>query len=101
MIDITKITEIVISLAIALVTTFLIPWIRSKTTTDQLNTIKLWVNIAVNAAEQLYTGIGRGAEKKAYVIAWLADKGLKIDNESLDNMIEAAVLELKNITAKN
>ena len=46
------------------------------------------------AAEQLYTGSGRGAEKKAYVVEFLNSKGFKIDAETLDKLIEAAVFNL-------
>ena len=40
------------------------------------------------------TGSGRGAEKKAYVVEFLYSKGIKIDAETLDKLIEAAVLNL-------
>ena len=50
--------------------------------------------IAVSAAEQIYTGSGRGEEKKAYVLEWLRSHGVTVDDEKLDAMIEAAVYEL-------
>ena len=52
------------------------------------------LTVAVEAAEQLYTGSGRGAEKKAYVVEFLNSKGFKIDAETLDKLIEAAVFNL-------
>ncbi|MBS6833541.1 MAG: hypothetical protein KH216_12100, partial [Clostridiales bacterium] len=36
----------------------------------------------------------RGAEKKAYVVEFLNSKGFKIDAETLDKLIEAAVFNL-------
>lgn len=78
----------------AIITAFVIPWIRSKTTAAQFEKIKMWVTVAVEAAEQLYTGSGRGAEKKAYVVEFLNSKGFKIDAETLDKLIEAAVFNL-------
>ncbi len=72
----------------------MIPWIRSKTTAAQFEKIKMWVTVAVEAAEQIYTGSGRGAEKKAYVVEFLNSKGFKIDAETLDKLIEAAVFNL-------
>ena len=35
-----------------------------------------------------------GAEKKAYVVEFLNSKGFKIDAETLDKLIEAAVFNL-------
>ena len=93
-IDLTSIANAVIALIAAIITAFVIPWIRSKTTATQFEKIKMWVTVAVEAAEQLYTGSGRGAEKKAYVVEFLNNKGFKIDAETLDNLIEAAVFDL-------
>ena len=39
-------------------------------------------------------GSGRGAEKKAYVVQFLQEKGFTIDPDSLDKLIEAAVFNL-------
>ena len=96
-IDLTSIANAVIALIAAIITAFVIPWIRSKTTAAQFEKIKMWVTVAVEAAEQLYTGSGRGAEKKAYVVEFLNGKGFKIDKidaATLDNLIEAAVFDL-------
>ncbi len=93
-IDLTSIANAVIALIAAIITAFVIPWIRSKTTAAQFEKIKMWVTVAAEAAEQLYTGSGRGAEKKAYVVEFLNSKGFKIDAETLDKLIEAAVFNL-------
>ena len=74
----------------------MIPYIKSKTTTEQQKEINAWVKIAVSAAEQIYVGSGRGEEKKAYVIQWLRDHGITVDESKLDALIEAAVYELTN-----
>lgn len=89
--DITPVVNAVIALAAALVTAFVIPWIKSKTTAAQREEIEAWVHIAVTAAEQIYKGAGRGEEKKAYVLKFLEEKNLKIDEESVNLMIESAV----------
>lgn len=91
MFDITNIIEIIGALIAAIITGILIPYIRSKTTAEQQQTINAWVQIAVTAAEQIFSGSGRGAEKKEYVIKFLAEKGFKIDEASIDVMIESAV----------
>ena len=93
-IDITSIVEAVLALIGAIITVFVIPWLKSKTDAAQLEKIKMWVTVAVEAAEQLYVGSGRGAEKKAYVVQFLQEKGFTLDPDSLDKLIEAAVFNL-------
>lgn len=93
-IDLNVIINAVVALIAALISAVVIPWIKSKTTAAQFEQIEMWVTVAVEAAEQIYTGSGRGAEKKAYVIDFLTEKGFKIDADSLDKLIEAAVFDL-------
>ena len=93
--DFTPIFQALITLAAAVVTCVLIPYIKSKTNAQQQETIHEWVAIAVSAAEQIYTGPGRGEEKKSYVLRWLAERGIKIDGDVVDAAIEAAVYRLK------
>ena len=99
MTDLTPIVNAVISLAVVLITTFLIPWIKRKTTTEQRSELAAWVNIGVAAAEQIYIGSGRGKEKKEYVLAFLAGKGYTVNEESINAMIEAAVQQLNSSMA--
>lgn len=94
MYDITPIIEAVAALIAALITAFLVPYIKSKTTAEQQKEINAWVKIAVAAAEQIYTGSGRGEEKKEYVINWLREHGITVDEAKLDALIEDAVYEL-------
>lgn len=97
--NITPVVEAAVMLLLAILTYVLVPMIRAKLTADQLAIVKMWVQIAVNAAEQIYTGSGKGREKKAYVVAFLESKGFKLDTDSLDKLIESSVLELKQATA--
>lgn len=96
MFDITPIFEAVIALIAVVISAIVIPYIKSKTTAQQQAEISAWVKIAVSAAEQIYTGSGRGAEKKAYVLDWLRAHGVTVDESKLDAMIESAVYELKS-----
>ena len=93
-INMSQIVEALISLIAAVFTCVVIPLIRSKVTTAQFEKIKMYVGIAVKAAEQIYVGNGRGTEKKQYVVEYLEKLGLKIDAETLDKLIEAAVFDL-------
>ena len=94
MIDLTPVFNALIALAAALATAVLIPLIRSRTTAEQRDELLIWVDIAVRAAEQLYTGGGRGAEKKEYVLDFLAQQGFTVDEAAIDAAIEAVVLQL-------
>lgn len=94
MIDLTPIMEAIIALVVAVITAFVIPWLKGKIDADKLEQIKLWVTVAVEAAEQLYNGTGRGEEKKAYVVKFLQEKGFTLDPDSLDKLIEVAVFNL-------
>ena len=93
-INMNQIVEALISLIAAVFTCVVIPLIRSKVTTAQFEKMKMYVGIAVKAAEQIYVGNGRGTEKKQYVVEYLEKLGLKIDAETLDKLIEAAVFDL-------
>lgn len=94
MIDLTTIMEAVITLIIAVVSAFVIPWLKRKISAEKLAEISEWVQIAVTAAEQIYNGPGRGEEKKAYVLKFLTDKGYTVDMAAIEKLIEAAVYEL-------
>lgn len=95
MIDITSIVNAVIALLAAVVSTFLVPWIKGKVEAQKLEKIMDWVTIAVSAAEQIYKESGIGEKKKQYVLDFLEGKGLTVDINSVDAMIEAAVYGLK------
>ena len=68
--DYTNIISAVIALISALVSAFLIPWIKERVGADKL---KKW---------------------QAYVLHYLAEKGIKFDSDTVDKMIESAVLTL-------
>lgn len=95
MIDITPIVEGIITIAILVITTFIIPWVKGKVDAQKWDKAMRWVEIGVGAAEQIYRESGMGEKKKEYVLSFLESKGLKIDMESIDAMIEAAVLDLQ------
>lgn len=96
MFDITPIVEALFALIATVISVILIPYIRSKTTEKQQQTINSWIRIAVAAAEQIFKGEGRGEEKKQYVLGFLETNGFKVDEITIDAMIEAAVLELNS-----
>ena len=94
MIDLTPIMEAVVALVAAVITAFVIPWLKGKIDADKLEKIKLWVTVAVEAAEHLCVGGGSGEEKKSYVVKFLQERGFTRGPDSLDMLIEAAVFNL-------
>jgi len=96
MIDITSIVLAVVGLAAAVITTFFVPWIRSKVAGEKLEQVLTIVDIAVAAAEQIGKQFGfDGNAKYQYVVGILEGAGYTVD-VTVKNAIEAAVLNLHN-----
>lgn len=66
--DYTEIISAVIALISALVSAFLIPWIKERVSADKLKKWQAYVEIAVKAAEQLYQ-CQRGRREKGVCAA--------------------------------
>ena len=92
--------RIVVMVLSALISAYLIPYLKQLAQKEQYKDIMDMVMIAVQAAEQTMKGSGRGEEKKkeviAYVSNWLAMRGISLSNEELSQLIEASVWSLKN-----
>ena len=93
MIDITAIVNALMGLIAVLITMYLIPWIKNRTTEAQREELQAWVKIACAAAEQLCKA-GKIADKKQYVLDFLTQKNCKIELPELEQLIEATVLEI-------
>ena len=93
MTDLTPIINAAAALMAALITAFVIPWIRRNTSQKDREEMLKWVEIAVAAAQQLYHRLD-GRERKDYVLEFLSRKGYNVDDQAVDNAIEAAVLKL-------
>lgn len=96
MIDLTPLFQAIITLIAALITIYLIPWIKQKTTSDQREQISAAVHIAVYAAEKIY-GAGHGAEKLAWATQWLRQHGFDLDTDTLKGEINAAIKEMEQM----
>ena len=94
MTDVTEIIKAVLYLIIALISCFLIPYIKSRTTQKQQENMEYWVNKAVTAAEQIIKERGMGAKKNVIVKEFLNDHGFDANLEEIDCLIESAVHEL-------
>lgn len=104
MIDITPIVEGIIGLVVAIISAIIIPkirvWINNNLTVKQIDIIKIIVQSAVQAAEQIYANSEKaGSSKKKYVMEYAKNKlaaiGLTIDEKEIEVYLEQAVLELK------
>lgn len=79
MIDLTPVVNALITLLGLLLTTFLIPWIKLKVSTEKLEQVKKWTAVGVKAAEMIYKESGMGEAKKNYVRKFLeSNSGLKL-----------------------
>ena len=104
MVDLTPLIGTILTLISAIITTFLVPWLRSKLNINeqQLNAMfdsdfEYWVTVADGAAEQIFSQKPKsGSEKKAYVINWLNEHGYDVDQDELEVQIEYAVYKIKN-----
>lgn len=86
--------KLIIMVATALITTYLIPWIKSHTDATKLYAVMRWAHEAVYAAEQIY-GAGTGEEKKKYAEMFLRKvvdaAHIDVTDAELHTLIEAAV----------
>ena len=93
-IDLTQIILAVITLISAVLTGFVIPWIKSKLDDRQYGVFKALVRTGVFAAEQMFAS-EQWKEKKQYVVDLLLENGYSVDATAVDALIEATVRELR------
>lgn len=94
MVDLTPIFEALIALVGTVITVFLIPWLKTKLTNEQLSKAQAVVQIGVFAAEKAY-GAGNGDKKLKYVEDLLAQKKIKLDTTTLKAMVDAEVKKME------
>ena len=91
---------IILSIVSVLITGVLIPLLKQRYGKEKVTNVLEAVDIAVKAAEQIYTKSGQGQLKKQYVLMRLNEQGIKLSEKELDDMIEASVLELNRWKAE-
>lgn len=89
------ILKIVASIAVSLITVYVIPAIKSYVKSNQNAELLDVIMTAVEAAEQTIKGSGKGSVKKEQVLEWvhnwLDQNGISITEEQLEQLIESAV----------
>lgn len=94
-IDLTPLAELLISLLAVVITTYLIPWIKARTTSAQQEYIRAAAHVAVYAAEKFY-GAGNGDKKLEYASKVLKeDYGIELNLNKLEAVIDAAIKEME------
>lgn len=93
-IDLTPLMQAVVSLAVSLITAFLIPWIRAKYSYEQRQRIVAAYQTVVYAAEQMF-GAGTGEKKLEWAASQLEAKGFFVDRAA----IEAEVRKMQSLGA--
>lgn len=82
-----------------ILTVYIIPLIKEWIGNEKLEKYEKWALMAVKAAELMWNESGMGADKKAYVVAFLTDMFNKnkvvVTDEQMNVLIEAAVKQLK------
>lgn len=91
--DLTDIFECVIALLSAIVSAFIIPYIKNQLSENKRSQLNFWVKTAVKAAEQLF-GSKTGQQKKEYVVAFLLSRGIVVDVDEVTALIESEVYKL-------
>lgn len=94
------IIKVIVAVVMALISRYVIPALKAYVEKHKESQIFDVIETAVRAAEQTITGSGEGAEKKKqvenFVSAWLLKKGIDVDREQLDALIEECVYLLQS-----
>lgn len=93
-----KIIGAVITIVVALISAYVVPYLKQKVTANDMETIKMYIQIAIRCADQIYTK-EQWQEKKQFVFEYICkvvDEKLhiKLTPEDIDNLIEGLVNEI-------
>ena len=109
LVDITPIIMAVIALCTVVLTSFVIPKLKTKHPQEEIDKalvqLEVYKNVAMLACrmvEQLYPGMAQTKfnEARNFMIDYLTKAGIKIDEDQITAAIESAVLEI-NKTLRN
>ena len=93
MIDLTPVFTMLIALALGLTLRYAVPLIKANTTAKEREDLLFWVELAVEAAQQLYYQ-SSGPVRLQHALSVLAEKGFDVTDKVVLSAVEAAVLRL-------
>lgn len=95
-IDMTQVFLGILGLVTVIITSVIVPWVKSKTTTQQQNMIRTWATVAVYAAQQLFVN---SDEKKEYALQYVSDMlkkyNIELTANEISTYIEGALKDIK------
>lgn len=91
-INLTPLLQAVIGLCAAMITRYLIPWIKARTGQERTWRLCQAATIAVQAAEQFCKG--GSSEKLNYALGYLREHGFDLSPDELRAAVESAVFEM-------
>ena len=89
--------KLLIMVTVLVLTRFVVPWLKAKTSNETMQAVLDWTVQAVLAAEQAHQA-QTGAERKYIVTEFikniLIQKNISLSDEELNTLIEAAVMQM-------
>ena len=89
--------KLLIMVTVLVLTRFVVPWLKAKTSNETMQVVLDWTMRAVLAAEQAHQA-QTGAERKYIVTEFiksiLIQKNISLSDEELNTLIEAAVMQM-------
>ena len=94
-----NIASAVITIIVSLISAYVVPWLRAKTSKNQIETLTHYLELAVKCANQIYTA-EQWQEKKDYVTTYITSVvnkklSLTLSEQDIDTLIEGMVNHVK------
>lgn len=97
--QITQVTEAIVTILVAVVSAYVIPWLKTKINAEKLKQLEQFCEQAVRSAEQIYK-VEEYKLKKAYVLTLINEKaeklGIGLNEAEIDAIIEGIVNYVKH-----
>jgi len=95
-----QITMSIITILGVIITSVIVPFIKSKISADELDKLTYYISVAVRCAEQIYTP-SQWREKKTYVMDYIraiidSKLSITLTDEQLNTIVEGIVNEVKH-----
>lgn len=89
----------VIAVVAAIISAYVVPFIRSKTSAEDRQQAAFVARTVVDAVEQMSAAGLLDVPKSAYAMEWieelLNEQGIKVSQSTINSLVEAAVKEMK------